>query len=284
MPLFRQSGVIANGQASLPVIITKAGPSIYQHPNPETVKSIPGNALIDTGANVSAIAWNVIQALGLEPNGKIPISGVAGTKPTNTYRINIYIPMIQDKANEQSGILQNLNTNAVELSNEAGFTMLLGMDIIQHCVLVIDKNQFTLTHGKEERSNPQKRLARSAPQGKGPMRTEHISTPAFEYPSIGGTPEADGSRFIAVENSQGTFMQVRLVNTGPSGDTGAFIMKHHVPNYKEATKFTDLRSLASIFLSLEETNRYWFYRCLPNGEARLLNSMEITAKMAPNTR
>lgn len=297
MPLFSQNGIITNKQAKIPVIITEAGPSIYQHPNPQELKKFSGQALIDTGATLTCITGNVIQALDLRPNGKILISGTTGTKPANTYRINIYIPMINDDPEVQNGMLHSLGANAVAISNEVGFEMLMGMDIIQQCTLIINKNQFTLIHGQEIHRSTHRQSQRQETQAKQekttmqqgrqeerPMRTEHISNPVLEYPAIGGTPEADGSHFIAVENKEGTFLQMRLVNSGPYAGVGSFIMKYHVPSHEGATKFTDLRSLASIFLNLEETNRYWFYRCLPNGEAKLLNPTEIIARMNPNIR
>jgi predicted aspartyl protease len=43
-------------------------------------------ALVDTGASSSCISPRVVTDLGLQPFGKIPVSGVHGAVPTNVYQ------------------------------------------------------------------------------------------------------------------------------------------------------------------------------------------------------
>lgn len=50
-------------------------------------------AIWDTGARMSSISKQVVEDLGLEPIGAIPVEGVHGEKSANVYLINITPPV-----------------------------------------------------------------------------------------------------------------------------------------------------------------------------------------------
>lgn len=106
-------------------------------------------ALIDTGAQKTMISTNVVNALGLQPQGQIPIQGV-GPNITyhNGYLFHVAFTM-QAAARAappgQQVMVAHINSNviygaelAVPPGAQAAFDVLLGMDILSHGSLKVE--------------------------------------------------------------------------------------------------------------------------------------------------
>ena len=63
-----------------------------EHPS-ESCHENNYTAIWDTGARMSSISKRVVDDLGLEPIGAIPVEGVHGEKSANVYMINITPPV-----------------------------------------------------------------------------------------------------------------------------------------------------------------------------------------------
>ncbi len=102
-------------------------------------------ALLDTGAQVTAISKRAADKLGLRPIGKVPIQGVGGLSYHNNYffQVAMVIPIGEQNAGkiELAVHIFHKPIEGVEL-NIAGdqFDVLLGMDIISNCSLAIEGN------------------------------------------------------------------------------------------------------------------------------------------------
>jgi hypothetical protein len=55
-------------------------------------------ALLDTGASSTCISSKVVDEVSLQPTGKMPVIGVHGRTPTNTYQftVGLIVPQGQD--------------------------------------------------------------------------------------------------------------------------------------------------------------------------------------------
>lgn len=76
--------------------------------------------IIDTGATSSMISENVAKELSLLPCGNITVSGVHGTENANLYKVDLVFG--------ESFILPDHTVSGA--GNDAGFDILIGMDII----------------------------------------------------------------------------------------------------------------------------------------------------------
>jgi len=137
------NGEIVNRQAIINVIITPAD---------NTRKQTSWKALIDTGATVCGISAAVINSLSLHPKTQKPVVGIAGSRATNIYRINLHIPITTNtlvgpnQLAQQSSLLSQHNIEASEISAQPGFDVLLGMNTLEHCVFFISGNRFTIAY------------------------------------------------------------------------------------------------------------------------------------------
>jgi hypothetical protein len=90
-------------------------------------------ALADTGASSTCISPKVVADLGLLPMGKMPVAGVHGSVPTNTYQFNVGIYFTQRA--EASGIVSGQMFLAPVFGTEfvnagTAFDVLLGRDVL----------------------------------------------------------------------------------------------------------------------------------------------------------
>lgn len=91
--------------------------------------------LVDTGASHTCIDSKVFVALGLLPTGTVhmhtPSTG-AGTTVADAFDVSLILTGPQSV---QEGLtLPNLRVSASELSIAQGFHVLLGRDVLAHCV------------------------------------------------------------------------------------------------------------------------------------------------------
>lgn len=85
-------------------------------------------AIWDTGATNSMISEELARALQVTPRGTVKVSGVHGVEDANTYTINLHF--------NNGFTLEDLQVS--EAGNNAGFDVLIGMDVISRGILVID--------------------------------------------------------------------------------------------------------------------------------------------------
>lgn len=98
-------------------------------------------ALIDTGASSTCVSAKVVSEVGLAPTGKIPVVGVHGSTPVNTYQFSVgfVIPQAQDATGAIIANITAFPVDGIEFANpDCGFDVLLGRDIL--C-----RGQFSLT-------------------------------------------------------------------------------------------------------------------------------------------
>ncbi len=81
----------------------------------------PFTALWDTGATNSVISQKVVQALGLQPSGRVLVRGVHGESETETFLVNVFLP--------NRVVIHGVK---VSLGNIGSIDVLVGMDIIGH--------------------------------------------------------------------------------------------------------------------------------------------------------
>lgn len=99
------------------------------------------NALVDTGASITAIRVDVAARLGLPPTGSVGLAGVGGTSQQTLFGSRIYFP--------DSG----LTFDAVPLVGSPqqfpGFDVLIGRNLMCSMVLTYDgpRGRFSLTKG-----------------------------------------------------------------------------------------------------------------------------------------
>jgi hypothetical protein len=90
-------------------------------------------ALLDTGASVTCISKNVVQALGLQPSGKTSMSGSTGAQTVDQYAflVGFIFGAQQAPTGTVSGQLSvNLVQGCEFTSHGFGFDVLIGRDIL----------------------------------------------------------------------------------------------------------------------------------------------------------
>jgi hypothetical protein len=98
-------------------------------------------ALLDTGASSTCVSRKVVEEVGLRPTGKMPVIGVHGSTPTNTYQFTVgfIVPQGQDATGALLADLTMFAVDGIEFANVGcGFDVLLGRDVL--C-----RGQFTMT-------------------------------------------------------------------------------------------------------------------------------------------
>jgi len=86
-------------------------------------------ALIDSGASHTCVSPKVVADVGLAPIGKIPVAGVHGSIPTNTYQFSVgfLIDPKQDATGQVTGQLHWMLVTGTEFNNtNCGFDVLFG--------------------------------------------------------------------------------------------------------------------------------------------------------------
>jgi hypothetical protein len=132
-------------QLFCPVVILPAnaqlGPSGGAYQGPSQIVQ----ALIDTGATTTAITNNLATRLQMQPFGKVPIHGVGGVQPHNSYLFKVGFafalppgspptpglpPITPGQAQVQFHVLMKTIHGCEFHSGSANFDVLLGMDVI----------------------------------------------------------------------------------------------------------------------------------------------------------
>ena len=79
------------------------------------------NALVDTGATISAIDENLAKRMNLVPTGKAVVSGVHGAKVVDTYTFDFRV----------GGLVVLMKNASCGQFDGQGFQLLLGMDVLR---------------------------------------------------------------------------------------------------------------------------------------------------------
>jgi predicted aspartyl protease len=101
-------------------------------PNPMRVR-----ALMDTGASSTCVDPSIVAGLGLTPTGQAQMcTPSTGTTPhvADQYDVSIVIPC----SDKQPLIQQTIAVACVQLVAPQGFHVLIGRDILRHCVFTYD--------------------------------------------------------------------------------------------------------------------------------------------------
>jgi hypothetical protein len=115
-------------------------------------------ALIDTGAQKTMISPNVINTLGLQPRGKILVSGVGPKAHYHNgylFHVAFVVPLAPPTQAMRAGTLNvpaliNIQKDPIygaEIPSTGGlFDVLLGMDILTTGLLVVQNGQFSFSY------------------------------------------------------------------------------------------------------------------------------------------
>jgi predicted aspartyl protease len=135
MPHFTLS--FTQGTPMIDVVITASAPRLQALttagqplPSPISIR-----ALLDTGASHTCVDPSVLNTLGLQATGSVPmLTPSTGATPMNadTYDVAIVIP----NGAQQGLMLANMQVSASELLKAQGFHALIGRDILSKCILV----------------------------------------------------------------------------------------------------------------------------------------------------
>jgi hypothetical protein len=112
-------------------------PVIVLAPYPVTdLTGVEATALIDTGSSVSGIASQLAQELGLAGLGKRPLKSAQGEGQIERYAFRIGL-----RANDDSAFpFVFEEVIGIELTSAFNFNALIGMDILGHCDLSLDRS------------------------------------------------------------------------------------------------------------------------------------------------
>lgn len=121
--------------------------------NPHDLTSLPGVALLDTGATVSGVGPRMISGLGLESFGKNRLKSATDEVfvPYYLFRLGLYG---NDSEPEPVGGAPCLpyvfdDLEGFSWSRAAEFDIILGMDILRQCDLTVDRSgQCSLRFGR----------------------------------------------------------------------------------------------------------------------------------------
>ena len=145
MPSFR--GYIVDRQALLTVRVSR--PQL--EPDQE-VRSEAFRTLLDTGATITAVSQNVVDALQLTPAGWQAVTGVHGTSDLPTYAISLGVP-ITERIASPHGEFDHTFSRGRDLmevtlmtSQPSTFDVLLGMDLLEGFHLTIYSDLFILSN------------------------------------------------------------------------------------------------------------------------------------------
>jgi hypothetical protein len=89
--------------------------------------------LLDTGASVTCVSKNVVQAVGLQPSGKTSMSGSTGQNVVDQY--TFIVGLLFGAQQGPTGVISgHLHTHLVQgcefISHGFGFDLLIGRDIL----------------------------------------------------------------------------------------------------------------------------------------------------------
>lgn len=138
------AGPIVPVQVEVPVALA----SQLQQAGQPVPTPIPGLALIDTGASVSAVDTSVIQRLGIHPVGTVQVGTAGGPQMQTTYPARFTFPGTNLPPIDFSQLLGANLVGQVIAGTGQPLIALFGRDILQHFVLVYNgpAAMFTLAY------------------------------------------------------------------------------------------------------------------------------------------
>src|SRR5207249_3732544 len=89
-----------------------------------------GNALIDTGATITAVDNSIVQQLGIKPTGVRSVGTAGGTSQQPVYPILIKLPA--------HNIAMQVGSATGATLGQLGIIALLGRDFLQNTLLIYD--------------------------------------------------------------------------------------------------------------------------------------------------
>ncbi len=152
MPSFKSIPI--NDQCIVNVVVTQ----VFDEKTKIEVGELQKNtyrALIDTGAQKTCISENIAHKLSLVSKGKSRMASASEVTSSNTYHIDLYIPISQEQSVMQGeklvGVMQDLNLrkhtklSVSEIKSfSPNFDLLLGMDVLKQCIFIFSHNEFVL--------------------------------------------------------------------------------------------------------------------------------------------
>jgi len=130
---------------NLAVSVSAARRAALQAANAPIPPIQPVRRLVDTGASHTCIDPSVFQALQLQPTGSVPMhTPSTGGVPmaADTYDVGIIIASTPTSAPFQK---PNMQVSAADLLASQGFHVLVGRDILSHCVMTYNGSMQLLT-------------------------------------------------------------------------------------------------------------------------------------------
>ena len=131
MPKFHLT--IVSNQMLADVFVFKPGSPDNQ--GPAVIK-----ALFDTGATGSCITSRLVKDLKLTPVSKSPITTANGIRDCNNYKLKIGFPF--PAPNNSYRVETPSEIIVAEIDDNPIWQMIVGMDIIQQGVLVVDSGNY----------------------------------------------------------------------------------------------------------------------------------------------
>ncbi|MCL1856039.1 MAG: hypothetical protein FWF84_00110 [Kiritimatiellaeota bacterium] len=96
--------------------------------------------LFDTGATRSCITAGLAKELALVPKSKIPITGVHGVRDCNVYKLKMGLPFPAPNRGMRVEVINEVEVS--EIDDNPVWSMIVGMDIIQAGVLVVEGDNY----------------------------------------------------------------------------------------------------------------------------------------------
>ena len=97
-------------------------------------------ALFDTGATGSCVTSELVKTLALTPVSKSQVATANGIKDCNNYRLRIGLPF--PAPNNKFRVETPSEVIVAEIDDNPIWKMIIGMDIIQQGVLVVDSGNY----------------------------------------------------------------------------------------------------------------------------------------------
>ena len=161
MPIFNAGfGQVGPGEAPRPApgMLQRTGPIVplqveipaalaaqMQATGAQIPTPVIGMGLIDTGASVSAVDLSVVDRLGIQPIGVVPISHAGGSQLQQTYPARFSFPGTSLPTIDFSALL-GANLSGMLLPIPGQLIALLGRDLLKSFVLIYNGSdgRFTL--------------------------------------------------------------------------------------------------------------------------------------------
>ena len=97
--------------------------------------SLPGNALIDTGTDITAVAPWIIQQLAIPVHSQRVTQGIGGSMPVRLFNVTLFI---LDASQPQLPWLVQPDLLVMELPSALPVDVLIGLDVLLGCKFSLD--------------------------------------------------------------------------------------------------------------------------------------------------